>query len=159
MFTSSSAPAGAHLITSPLIASYPQENQASAPIKESERTIANKPCRLGLDNATSIIITLPDGHRIGYAQYSSPTGRTVVYMDGLPCSWLKGTYLDDIRMELDACIIALDCPSYEQSSPHPARTLLDQIADVKLLLNPLNLWEYSVIWSDSQPKPVKCARN
>jgi hypothetical protein len=102
-------------------------------------------CRYRLDNGTSDTLTLPDGRKLGYAQYGSPTGRAILYQHGLPGSRIEGASYHDLGVELGARIIAVDRPGYGWSSPHPGRTILGWPKDLECLAEHLNLKEYAVL--------------
>jgi hypothetical protein len=102
-------------------------------------------CRYRLDNDTSDTLTLPDGRKLGYAQYGSPTGRPILYLHGLPGSRIEAACFDELGLKLGARIIAADRPGIGWSSPHPGRTLLDYPKDSEHLAGHLELDEYSVL--------------
>jgi pimeloyl-ACP methyl ester carboxylesterase len=97
------------------------------------------------EDDTSSTITLPDGRKLGYAEFGSPTGRAVIVHHGLACSRLDGIFFHEIGHELDARIIGVDRPGMGLSSPHPNRTLLDFVKDVEHLTEYLKLDAYSVM--------------
>ena len=102
-------------------------------------------CRYRLDDATSDTCTLPDGRQLGYAQYGSLAGRAVMYLHGLPGSRIEAASFDELAVQLDARIIAVDRPGIGWSSLHPNRTLLDHAGDIQHLANHLKLDEYGVL--------------
>jgi hypothetical protein len=104
-------------------------------------------CRFRLDNSTSDVLILPDGRKLGYAQYGSPTGRAILYQHGHPGSRIEGAAFDELGLKLGARIIATDRPGMGWSSPHPSATLLDHPKDLEYLANHLKLEEYSVLVS------------
>jgi hypothetical protein len=103
------------------------------------------PCRFLLDNSTSSTLTLPDGRKLGYAQYGSPTGKPILYQHGFPGSRLEASQLHDLSTELNLRIIALDRPGHGWSSPYPGAKLLDWPKDIQHLTDHLNLESYSVM--------------
>ena len=102
-------------------------------------------CRFRLDNDSSATITLPDGRKLGYAQYGSLTGHPILFQHGLPGSRVEAAYFEEMGLKLSARIIAADRPGYGWSSPHPGRTLLDFPKDLEHLAEHLKLGEYSVM--------------
>lgn len=104
-------------------------------------------CTYILDNSKSDIFILPDGRKLGYAQYGSPTGCAILYQHGLPGSRIEAAASHDLAIELNARIIAIERPGYGWSSPHPTRTILDWPKDVECLADHLGLEEYSVLVS------------
>lgn len=102
-------------------------------------------CRFRLDRDSSDTFTLPDGRKLGYAQYGSQTGRPILYLHGLPGSRLEAAMYHDLGLELGARIIATDRPGIGWSSPHSDRTLLDFPKDLENLAKHLELDEYAVL--------------
>lgn len=97
------------------------------------------------DNDSSDTLTLPDGRKLGYAQYGSLTGRPIFFLHGLPGSRLEAAGYDELGLELGARVIAVDRPGIGWSSPHPGRTLLDHPKDLEHLAKYLELDHYSVL--------------
>lgn len=97
------------------------------------------------EDGTSSTLTLPDGRRLGYAQYGSRTGRPVLFMHGLAGSRLDGAFFHELGQQLNARIIGVDRPGMGWSTPHPTRTLLDLVKDVEHLTEHLKLEEYGVM--------------
>ena len=142
----------------------PQQNLASSTTSpdsvESPSDSAPKSpkCRFRLDTDSSDTITLPDGRKLGYAQYGSATGQAIIYLHGLPGSRLEAAGYHDIALSLYARIIAIDRPGLGLSSPYPQRTLLDFPKDVQHLAEHLNLSTYSVLGvSGGGPYALACA--
>jgi hypothetical protein len=101
--------------------------------------------RYRLDNDSSATIILPDGRKLGYAQYGLLTGRPVLYLNGRPGSRLEDASYNELSLKLGARIIAADRPGMGWSSPHPGRTLLDYPKDLEQLAKHLELDEYGVL--------------
>lgn len=102
-------------------------------------------CRYRLDNDSSAALTLPDGRKLGYAQYGLLTGRAILYFHGLPGSRIEAAMFDTLAKDLGARIIAFDRPGGGWSSPHPERTILSHIKDVECLTDQLGLDAYGVL--------------
>ncbi|KAI4650656.1 hypothetical protein J4E93_003013 [Alternaria ventricosa] len=102
-------------------------------------------CRYPLGDDTADTLTLPDGRKLGYAQYGSPTGHTIFYHHGLPGSRIEAASYKHIALELGLRIIAVDRPGIGLSTPHPQRTLLDCPRDLRCLVDHLQLESYSVL--------------
>ena len=98
-----------------------------------------------LDNDSSDTLVLPDGRKLGYAQYGSLTGRPILYLHGIPGSRVEAACLDELGLELGARIIAADRPGIGWSSPHPGRRLLDHPKDLEHLAKHLGLDDYSIL--------------
>ncbi|RMZ74975.1 hypothetical protein DV737_g5566, partial [Chaetothyriales sp. CBS 132003] len=103
------------------------------------------------NNASSDILLLPDGRKLGYAQFGSPTGRAIFFAHGHPGSRLDAAHLHEAGLKVGARIIAADRPGMGWSSPHPDRTLLDYPKELEHLADHLKLERYGVL---TQP----CAR-
>lgn len=116
------------------------------PTSNPSKTTTEAPtCRFRLDNDSSSTLTLPDGRKLGYAQYGSLTGHAILYQHGLPGSRLEAASLEDLGLELGARIIAVDRPGIGWSSPNPSRKMLDHPKDLESLAEHLGLEKYSVI--------------
>jgi len=98
-----------------------------------------------LDQDSSITYTLPDGRKIGYAQYGSLTGRAVFYLHGMPGSRIEAAAFNDMAVRIGVRVIAVDRPGYGWSSPQPNRTLLDHPRDIEKLAEHLKLNAYGVM--------------
>jgi hypothetical protein len=120
---------------------------AASPPPSTSATLSSQPtkCRYRLDDATSDTFVLPDGRKLGYAQYGSPAGRAILYLHGLPGSRIEASSYHDLCVELGARIIATDRPGYGWSSPHPGRAILDFPKDLECLAEHLGLEEYAVL--------------
>ncbi|KAF2434330.1 alpha/beta-hydrolase [Tothia fuscella] len=115
-------------------------------------------CRFRLDNSSSNTFTLPDGRKLGYAQYGSLTGKPILYCHGLPGSRIEATYHDDLGKSIGARIIAIDRPGHGWSTPNPNRTLLGFVRDIERLAEHLELEFYSVMGvSGGGPSALACA--
>jgi len=115
-------------------------------------------CRYPLGNDTSDTLTLPDGRKLGYAQYGSPSGHAIFYHHGLPGSRIEAASYHDIALELGLRIIAVDRPGIGLSTPHPQRILLDCPRDLQCLVDHLQLESYSVLGaSGGGPYTFACA--
>ena len=105
----------------------------------------------GLRNST---ITLPDGRRLGCAEYGDPDAMPVVYCHGFPSCRLEPSMLpvEGIRL------IALDRPGYGLSDPLPGRTLLDWPRDVAAAADALGLDRFAIAGvSGGAPYAAACA--
>lgn len=105
----------------------------------------NSKCRYRLNNDTSATLALPDGRKLGYAQYGSPTGRAILYLHGLPGSRVEAVQFDELAVRLGGRIIAADRPGIGWSSPQPNRTVLDHAKDIEHLAQHLELDVYGVL--------------
>ncbi|CRK29924.1 hypothetical protein BN1708_005063 [Verticillium longisporum] len=99
---------------------------------------------------TSETLTLPDGRRLGFAQYGLLTGKPVFYCHGLPGSRVEAGHLHEEAVANGVRIIATDRPGMGLSSPQPERTLIDHPKDLELLADHLKLSEYGVLQAKKQ---------
>jgi pimeloyl-ACP methyl ester carboxylesterase len=97
------------------------------------------------EDKMSSTLTLPDGRKLGYAQYGSQTGRPVILLHGLAGSRFDAAFFHEVGQQLDARVIGVDRPGMGWSSPHPTRTLLDLVKDVEHLTEHLKLDDYGVM--------------
>ncbi|MCJ1254051.1 hypothetical protein MMC24_001865 [Lignoscripta atroalba] len=115
-------------------------------------------CRYRLDINSSATLSLPDGRKLGYAQYGLQTGHAIIYLHGLPGSRMEAAFLDTIAVRLEVRIIAVDRPGFGWSSPHPNRTILGHAKDVEHLAERLKLDSYGVLGiSAGGPYALACA--
>jgi pimeloyl-ACP methyl ester carboxylesterase len=105
----------------------------------------------GLRNTT---ISLPDGRRLGCAEYGDPDAMPVLYCHGFPSCRLEPSMLPVSGIRL----IALDRPGYGLSDPLPGRTLLDWPRDVEAAADALGLGPFAVAGvSGGAPYAASCA--
>lgn len=107
--------------------------------------VTDKPCKFDLSTDTSSAFTLPDGRKLGYAQYGSAVGKPIFYLHGFPGSRLEAALWDEQAKKLNARIISVDRPGHGWSSPQPNRMLLDHPKDVMKLAEELNVNEFGVM--------------
>lgn len=98
-----------------------------------------------MGNETSATVTLPDGRKLGYAQYGAPTSRAVFYLHGLPGSRIEAAAFDEHGVKLGIRIVGVDRPGVGWSSPHPGRKILDHANDIEHLAKHLELEDYGVL--------------
>lgn len=94
---------------------------------------------------TAKTIQLPDGRRLGYAEYGNPNGKHIMFFHGHPGSRLEAQYLDETAVRLGARIVALERPGFGLSDFKPRRTVLDWTQDVLALADQLNLARFAVM--------------
>ncbi len=103
-------------------------------------------------------VTLPDGRRIGYADYGDPGGFPVFYFHGCPGSRLEALLASEAAARQGVRLIAVDRPGYGLSDPKPGRQLLDWPADVSALADTLALKQFSILGaSGGGPYALACA--
>jgi pimeloyl-ACP methyl ester carboxylesterase len=97
----------------------------------------------------SASFTLPDGKKLGYAQYGDPNGKPIIALHGMLGSRIENAYMDADAKDLGIRIIGVDRPGIGWSSPDPRpisqRKSVDFARDVEALAEHLNLKEYAVL--------------
>lgn len=91
------------------------------------------------------VILLPDGRRLGYAEYGAAKGRPVLLFHGAPGARHIHADMADIAMRLGIRVIAVERPGYGLSDPQPGRSLLDWPNDIKVLADALGLERFAII--------------
>lgn len=103
-------------------------------------------------------VTLPDGRRLGYAEYGDPTGAPVLYFHGTQSSRLERHPDASIARARGARIIAVDRPGHGLSDHQPRRALLDWPGDVASLADALGIDRFAVLgMSGGGPYTLACA--
>ena len=107
-----------------------------------------------LGGLRNTMITLPDGRRLGCAEYGDPDAMPVLYCHGFPSCRLEPSMLPVSGIRL----IALDRPGYGLSDPLPGRTLLDWPRDVAAAADALGLGHFAIAGvSGGAPYAASCA--
>lgn len=75
-------------------------------------------------------VTLPDGRKLGYADYGDPDGKPVFFFHGWPSSRLQAAYLDGDASKRGIRLLAPDRPGIGRSDPLPDRHFSDWPNDV-----------------------------
>jgi pimeloyl-ACP methyl ester carboxylesterase len=116
------------------------------------------PGGLACDDRRSRTIALPDGRRLGYAEWGDPNGWPVLFFHGTPASRLGLEWADDIAAARGARLLSLDRPGHGLSDPAPGRALLDWARDVSAFADALALARFAVSgWSGGGPYVLACA--
>lgn len=97
------------------------------------------------DTESSATHTLPDGRKLGYAQYGVLTGKPIFYMHGLPGSRMEAAIFDDTAKEVGARIIAVERPGCGLSDPYPGWILKGFPRDVESLARSLGVREFGIL--------------
>ncbi|UEM21238.1 alpha/beta hydrolase [Skermanella mucosa] len=105
-------------------------------------------------NLTQDTIHLPDGRRLGYAEYGDPEAPPVIYCHGFPSCRLEPGMVEISGIRL----VALDRPGYGLSDPKPGRRLVDWPADVAAAADALGIERFAVAGvSGGAPYAAACA--
>ena len=109
---------------------------------------------------TDLTIRLPDGRRLGYAEYGDPAGAPVLHFHGTPDSRLEGTLpgVAEAAARQGVRLILPDRPGFGLSDFKPRRTFLDWPADVLALADTLHLERFAIMGlSGGGPYAAACA--
>jgi len=103
-------------------------------------------------------LVLPDGRRLGCAQYGQPDGEPIVYFHGHPGSRLEARLAHEAAAAAGFRVIALDRPGYGLSDFQPGRAITDWPADVAAAADALAIDRFSVAGaSGGGPYALACA--
>jgi len=101
-------------------------------------------------------VPLPDGRRLGYAEYGVRGGRPILHFHGQP----GGRFYDLDRGALvahDAWLITLERPATGLSDPKPGRTLLDWADDVANAADHFGIDRFAVLGTSAgAPYALAC---
>jgi pimeloyl-ACP methyl ester carboxylesterase len=110
------------------------------------------------DDRRARTIALPDGRRLGYAEWGDPDGWPVLFFHGTPSSRLGLEWAEDGATDHGARVISLDRPGHGLSDFAAGRTLLDWTRDVSAFADVLGLDTFAVAgWSGGGPYVLACA--
>lgn len=90
-------------------------------------------------------ILLPDGRRLGFAEYGAPDGSAVLFFHGAPGSRHVHADKANIAARRGIRLIAAERPGYGLSDPHPGRTMLDWPDDIAALTDALGLEQFAIL--------------
>jgi pimeloyl-ACP methyl ester carboxylesterase len=115
-------------------------------------------CEVKRDDRRSRMVVLPDGRRLGYAEWGNPEGWPVLFFHGTPSSRLGLEWVEDSAGEHGARVISLDRPGHGLSDRAPGRTLIGWSRDVADFADTLGLANFAVAgWSGGGPYVLACA--
>lgn len=104
------------------------------------------------------IVTLPDGRRLGFAEYGDPGGRPLLAFHGTPGARQMIRVIDRVARERRVRVIAPDRPGFGLSDFQPGRRLGDWPDDVSALADRLGLEQFAVAGvSGGGPYALACA--
>lgn len=92
-----------------------------------------------------MLIALPDGRRIGYAQFGRRGGRPVFFMHGFPGSRAEAELLHQTAESRDVLLIAPDRPGFGFSDFYPDRRILDWPGDIEALADALGIDRFGIL--------------
>lgn len=100
-------------------------------------------------------VNLPDGRKLGYAQFGSPSALPVYYFHGWPGSRLEAGFFNIQSVQM----VGVDRPGYGLSDPLTNRKLADWPKDVEALANHLGHDKFAIVgMSGGGPYAAACAR-
>ncbi|SMB97002.1 alpha/beta fold hydrolase [Deinococcus hopiensis] len=91
-----------------------------------------------------IDLRLPDGRVFAWSEWGPQNGRPVVFCTGAAMSGALG-FGAGVLSALDVRLIVPDRPGLGRSDPHPKKTLLSWVADVRCLLHTARLGDARVV--------------
>ncbi|MBN2550308.1 MAG: alpha/beta hydrolase [Anaerolineales bacterium] len=105
-----------------------------------------------------MLITLPDGRRLGYEEYGDPQGRPLLLFHGQPGNRLFRHPSEALTAMLGVRLITIDRPGYGLSDFQPGRKLLDWPGDVAALADALEIDRFALLgFSAGAPYALACA--
>lgn len=103
-------------------------------------------------------VCLPDGRRLGYAEYGLASGVPVLFFHAAPGSSYVHADMAKLAEQRGVRLIAVERPGYGLSDAHPARTFLSWADDIAALMNTLEIARFSIIGlSGGCPHALACA--
>lgn len=87
-------------------------------------------------------LRLPDGRRIGFAEYGDPAGKPVIYFHGWPSSRYQAKLIHEFAAERGLRIVAPDRPGVGLSDPMPGRGFAGLPPDVAGLADALGIGRF-----------------
>jgi pimeloyl-ACP methyl ester carboxylesterase len=90
-------------------------------------------------------VSLPDGRKLGYAEYGMSDGSPVLLFHGAPGARHVHADMAEIARQLGVRVIAVERPGYGLSDPQPGRSLLDWPRDIEILADALGVKQFAII--------------
>lgn len=105
-----------------------------------------------------LTVKLPDGRKLGYAEFGDPSGRPLLYFHGGISSRLDIAFGAPLLAERGLRLIAPDRPGIGASTRNPNPSLVSWAKDVEVLMNELDLNGLPILgWSLGGPYVLVCA--
>ncbi|BCX48146.1 alpha/beta hydrolase [Haloferula helveola] len=89
-------------------------------------------------------VTLPDGRKLGFAEYGDPQGIPVLFFHGWPSSRFQAAYLDHDASKRGIRLLAPDRPGVGLSDPMPDRRFGDWPKDVGQFADSLGIDRFRI---------------
>jgi len=104
------------------------------------------------------ILRLPDGRRLGYAEYGDLKGKPIFEFHGNPSSRLGSILFDEAARRLGVRVVGIDRPGMGLSDYKHSRKLLEWPDDVIELANALGIDRFTIVGgSGGVPSVLACA--
>ncbi len=101
---------------------------------------------------------LPDGRRLGYAEYGLEGGEPIFYFHGLPASRLEAAVMDPVACRRGVHVVSVDRPGFGLSDRAPLRSLSSFAEDIAALASQLGIERFGVLGvSAGGPYALACA--
>ena len=105
-----------------------------------------------------LTITLPDGRRLGYAEYGDPSGAPILGFHGTPGSRLMFSLAHPVALDLGIRLIAPERPGFGISTYQRGRTLASYAIDIADFADALGIAQFAVAGvSGGGPYAAACA--
>lgn len=105
-----------------------------------------------------LTVALPDGRQVAYLDGGDPEGYPVLGLHGTPGCRLNRSRDDAIYARAGVRYITTDRAGYGQSSRHYGRSVADEAADVRAVVDALGLDRFSIVGgSGGGPHALACA--
>jgi pimeloyl-ACP methyl ester carboxylesterase len=108
-----------------------------------DKRVTDQDCS-GIDRSTQIY-RLPDGRRLGYAEYGDPTGHPVIALHGTPGSRYMFEVADDAARVRGLRVIAPDRAGYGRSDLHHFDMLAETAFDIQSLVDALGIDHFGLV--------------
>jgi pimeloyl-ACP methyl ester carboxylesterase len=110
-----------------------------------------------LDGTPGETIRLRDGRALAYAEWGTPGGQPVVFLQGIPGGRLTQWWDDELPAARGVRLLTVDRPGIGRSDRQPGRRVGDWAADVEELADDLGIDRFGVIgFSAGAPYAVAC---
>ncbi len=105
------------------------------------------------------VLQLPDGRKLGFAEFGAPTGRAVFWFHGTPGARKQiPPAAREMAIERDLRIIGVDRPGIGLSTSHLYDTLLGYADDIEILCDHLGIDRFGLVGlSGGGPYVLACA--
>jgi pimeloyl-ACP methyl ester carboxylesterase len=111
-----------------------------------------------LDHRERLCIALPDGRRVGYAEYGDTSGSPVLFCHGFPGTRLEARHADAFGAALGLRLLAVDRPGIGFTDPVPMDAVGDWALEAARVADALGVGSFAVLGvSGGAPYSLACA--